>query len=404
MRANPPRILTLCAAIFCLMVFGSARFVSKVQAYPSGSPAGYTGAPTSAVDSGTCSSCHGGTPTAGGVTVTGFPSGNTYTPGVTQHLTVTVPSTTSGRGFELTARLASNTLTPEGTLTSTDGNTQVISSGIAGYSNVKFVGQTLAGSSMTNTFHFDWTPPSTSVGDIAFYVAGVSGFSNVSTNSYTLTAAATAPTLSTNPSSLQFSYQSGSATMPGPQTFAVSSSDGSAVNFSASASGGTWLTLSPSSGTTGSSTTNTLTVSVNPAGLAPGTYTGTLTVSSSGASNTPTVGVTLVVTSAATLSVSPGRLTFSPQNNFAAQQVNVNSSGGSTPFTVSVKVLTPTGGTWLSASCPANPCTTPAAVTVSADRASLTSGGNYYGTIIFTPTDPSMAAITIPAKIRVPKH
>lgn len=403
MKATYVRALFLCGALLCLAVLGGMHVVSTIQAYPSGAPAGYTGAPTSAVDSGTCSSCHGGTPTPGGVTVSGFPSGNTYTPGVTQHLAVTVPTNTLGRGFELTARQASNTLTPEGTLTSTDANTQVISSSVSGYSNVKFIEQTLAGSA-TNTYNFDWTPPSSSVGDIVFYVAGVSGFSNVYTNSYTLTAAATMPTLSANPSSLQFSYQSGSSTMPGAQAFTVSSSDGSAVSFSASASGGTWLSVSPASGTTGSSSSNTLTVSVSPAGLSAGTYQGTVTLSSSGASNTPTVGVTLVVTSATTLSVSPGRLTFSPQNNFGPQQVNVSGSGAGIQFSVSAKVLTPTGGTWLSASCPTNPCTTPAAVTVSADRTSLTSGGNYYGTITFTPDDPNIAAVTIPAKIRVPKH
>ena len=402
MKATFVRTLFLCGAMLCLAVIGSMHFVSTVQAYPSGAPAGYTGAPASPVDFGTCSFCHGGTPKAGGVTVTGFANGNTYTPGVTQHLTATVPTSTNGRGFELTARLASNTLTPEGTLTSTDANTQVISSSAPGYSNVTFIEQTFAGSS-TNTYNFDWTPPSSSVGDIVFYVAGVSGFSNVYTNSYTLTAAANLPTLSANPSSLQFSYQSGSGTMPGSQTFAVSSSDGTAVNFSASSSGGTWLSLSPTSGITGNSNTNTLTVAVSPAGLAPGTYNGTVTISSSGASNTPTVGVTLTVTSAATLSVSPSRLTFSAHNNFAPQQTNVSSSGAPVQFAVTANVLTPTSGTWLSASCSTNPCTTPGTVTVSADRTGLT-GGNYYGTLTFTPTDPNMAAVTIPVKIRVPRH
>ncbi len=401
MRTAFLRAFFLCLAALCALYVAN-DVVPTALAYPAGAPAGYTGAPLSAVDFGNCTHCHGGTAKSGGVTVSGFPTGNTYTPGVTQHLTVTVPTTTSGRGFELTARLATSTPTPEGKLTVTDNtNTQLLTSGA-----VQFIEQTSSGSA-SNTWSFDWTAPSSSVGDIVFYVAGVAGYSNVYTNSYTLTASAPPPpplpTLSANPSSLTFSYQSGSATPPSPATFAVSSSDASAINFTAAASGGTWLSVSPTSGTS-STTANTLTLAVNPTGLAPGTYNDTVTISSSGASNKPTVAVTLAVTSSVTLSASPARLTFSPRSNFAPQQVTVSSSGAVVTFTVSTTILTPAGGNWLSASCPTNPCTTPSVVTLPADRTSLTTGGNYYATVTFTPSDPAIAAVTIPVKIRIPKH
>lgn len=376
-------------------------------AYPMGSPAGYTGAPLSAVDFGDCTHCHGGTATSGGVTVSGFPTGLTYTPGVTQHLTVTVPPSTSGKGFQLTARLSSNTVTPEGTLTSTDANTSVITS-----SGVPFIGQTSMGSA-SNTFHFDWTPPSSNVGDITFYVAGVAGYANVYKASYTLTPAAPAPppqpNLSANPPSLTFAYLVGSSTMPGSQTFTVSSSDGSPVSFTANASttsGGNWLSVSPTGGVTGSS--GAVTVTVIPTGLSANTYSGTVTINSAAAANKLTVGVTLTVTAppppaGASLSVSPTSLTFTARKLPASQTVTVGSSGAAITYAVTANT---TAGepAWLSASCASSACTTPDTVTVSVSNIAGLAPGVHYGSIKLTPSDASIAEVTIPVKVRVPKH
>jgi uncharacterized protein (TIGR03437 family) len=67
----------------------------------------------------------------------------------------------------------------------------------------------------------------------------------------------------------------------------------SAAAFTAAASGGSWLAVNPASGTTPAS----LSVSVNPAGLSPATYNGTITVTgTNGAQGTSIVNVTLVVT------------------------------------------------------------------------------------------------------------
>jgi uncharacterized protein (TIGR03437 family) len=102
-----------------------------------------------------------------------------------------------------------------------------------------------------------------------------------------------------SPSALNFTFQTGS-TAPAAQNIAVSST-GVAIQFTAAAvttSGGNWLSVSPTSGTTaaaGGAATN-LAVSVTPTGLAPGTYQGSITLTSTNASNSPqTVGVTLVV-------------------------------------------------------------------------------------------------------------
>lgn len=82
---------------------------------------------------------------------------------------------------------------------------------------------------------------------------------------------------------------------PEPQTFTISNSaSGTAMSWAITSSA-TWLAASPTTG----STPATVTVSVDPTGLAAGTYTANLTVAATGATNTPvTVPVTLTVTAA----------------------------------------------------------------------------------------------------------
>lgn len=103
-----------------------------------------------------------------------------------------------------------------------------------------------------------------------------------------------AQTMAANPTSLSFSFQQGGSAPPA-QKITVTSTGGS-LNFSVSVSttsGGNWLSASPTSGATSAE----VTVSVNPAGLAPGTYNGTVRLESAAASNSPvTVQVTLTVT------------------------------------------------------------------------------------------------------------
>jgi uncharacterized protein (TIGR03437 family) len=99
--------------------------------------------------------------------------------------------------------------------------------------------------------------------------------------------------------SLTFTSATG-APAPAPQTVGVTASGGS-LSFLAnvgvtSPTGGNWLSVSPTNGTASSTATN-LTVSVNPQGLNPGTYTGTVSISSPNANNSPQViNVTYVVT------------------------------------------------------------------------------------------------------------
>jgi uncharacterized protein (TIGR03437 family) len=205
-------------------------------AYEYGPDPGFAGVPG---EEGTCIACHIGTPLNGGpgsVSVT-FPSGLTYTPGVPQQLTVTIADPVQHAwGFELTARAASNPATMAGAFTPTDTHTQIMCSQpnlfvfeaaclpgadptgthctqpsstpacAAGYT-LQYAEHSLAGYNATNgmassaSYQFNWTPPSSNVGNITIYVAGNAGVggptpSDVGDHIYatTYTLAYTAPT------------------------------------------------------------------------------------------------------------------------------------------------------------------------------------------------------------------
>jgi hypothetical protein len=100
----------------------------------------------------------------------------------------------------------------------------------------------------------------------------------------------TNPTISVNPSSMSFSGTAGGAN-PAAQTLNITNSGGGTLNWSATSSQ-TWLTLSVTSGTAPSSPS----VSVNTSGLAAGTYNANITITGTGATNSPvTVPVTLTI-------------------------------------------------------------------------------------------------------------
>jgi hypothetical protein len=188
-------------------------------------------------------------------------------------------------------------------------------------------------------------------------------------------AQATTAAVTLNPTSLNFNATAGGSA-PAPQSLTVSAT-GSA-NFTASAStqsGGTWLGISPSGAL---ATHRALTVSVNPATLAAGSYSGTISVVAG--SVTRTAAVTLVVNPAAgTLTVAPTSVTFSATAGGAApasQPLSV-SAAGATNFTAALS--TQSGGNWLGIS-PSGALTTSRTLTVSASLGGL-AAGSYSGAI-----------------------
>jgi YD repeat-containing protein len=131
---------------------------------------------------------------------------------------------------------------------------------------------------------------------------------------------------SATPTSLTFTAVAG-GTAPDPQTVQLSYTPPSNVSWSATVvtAGSTpWLVLSAVSGTTPS----TVTVSIDPSQLPPGTYTGTITFTApNGTVGSPrAISVLLIVTPTPTLFVTPTVLRFSMQSGAldpASQQVQV---------------------------------------------------------------------------------
>ena len=196
-----------------------------------------------------------------------------------------------------------------------------------------------------------------------------------------------APALTVSPSTLLFDGTAGGAQL----TKTVSISSSPSTGYSATvAVGSAWLSISPLTGTT----PQTLTVTVSPASLAPGTYRGSIIFSSPGAnSGMQLVGVTLVVTGSVTLSASPTQLQFTSSptgGDPPAQSISVSSN-----LTASVGAASTPG--WLMVT-PVS-ANTPATFSVSVVTAGL-AAGIYNGTV--TVSSPGAGqTITIPVTLTV---
>jgi uncharacterized protein (TIGR03437 family) len=166
-----------------------------------------------------------------------------------------------------------------------------------------------------------------------------------------------------------FTWQQG-ADLPASQTLQVHSSGGQ-VTFTtgvATTDGAAWLSATPASG----STPATLTVSVDPTGLAPGDYAGTVTITSPAATNSPlTRSVTLTVTPAPKLAATPNALSFTYRVNGiqpVARTVAITSTGDQLPFNAA------SDSAWLTV-VPGTG-TTPANLTITADPTDLQTGAH----------------------------
>jgi uncharacterized protein (TIGR03437 family) len=233
------------------------------------------------------------------------------------------------------------------------------------------------GGSTPSTVNVVVSPNGMEVGTYTGKVAlGASGAGNSPLNIPVTLVVADAITLNASPASLRFSYQQGGS-VPASQQIQVTSS-GVQVPFSASiAAGATWLSVSGNSVTPG-----TITVDVNPAGLAPGDYAGTVVVLSAAAANNPLeVPVSLQVAAAGSLSVTPKILRFSYLSRgslSASQTLNVTSTGSPLEFQAAVS----SGTTWLHVS---GGGTTPGTLQVSVDPTGLMVGV-YNGTVLVSST------------------
>ncbi len=187
-----------------------------------------------------------------------------------------------------------------------------------------------------------------------------------------------------------------SSTSPTSQQPIKIDSGGTPTQFIASptTNSGNWLTLNTLQGTTPA----TLTAIINARGLGVGQYTGAVTILPA-TGPAQTVAITLNVTAAATLSATPAPLSFTYQQVGSLpepQAVVVNSSGA--PLGVSISASTKDGGAWLLVSPPSG--TTPVNLSVSVTQIGL-SPGTYNGTITITPSDSTIATLTVPVSLVV---
>ncbi len=196
--------------------------------------------------------------------------------------------------------------------------------------------------------------------------------------------------ITVNNNNLSFTVPFGS-TVTQSQSVQLSSSNGSSVPYQAQTNQ-SWLSVSPTSGTTSSN--STLTIFVNPSGLNVSTtpYTGTVTVTPNNSDfglYSVQINVSVTVTSATTtIYAAPDALLFSYETTVSSPAVQsqqvILSSPGTVQFSASAIQMTgsncPTA-TWLGVS--ANQNVTPATLTISVNGAGMTAGF-CTGTVIVT--------------------
>jgi Big-like domain-containing protein len=229
-------------------------------------------------------------------------------------------------------------------------------------------------------------------------VAGVA--SQTVTVTYHVTAAPTPPVIVLSTSSFAFSDTTGAATLPVQQTLNVT--DGGQValtNVTVSTTYTTgqpanWLTVTPSG------TTAPLSVAIRPntTGLTAGTYTATLSVAASVATNTPqTVTVTYTLIRPASIVLGSTTATFTAQQNAttpAQQSISVTNGGDAALTGLAIGTITYSAGAtgWLVASV--SPSTAPASLLLQPNTTAL-GVGDYTATVPVTSSVAGVAPQTV---------
>lgn len=183
------------------------------------------------------------------------------------------------------------------------------------------------------------------------------------------------------PSALTFSAQVGQSPPP-VQTvgFATLLEDSPFTLFAQTDDGANWLNAKPA---VSGLVVNGVSVNVNPAGLAPGTYHGTVTVTSSLNSTPGQVPVTLVIwSSAQQITLSTESLSFTGMVRKTIPSQSFDVATGGTPMYYTISTLTLEGNGWLTVATGTSPTSpvTPVTVTVNVDTTLLTPGV-YHGSV-----------------------
>jgi len=230
------------------------------------------------------------------------------------------------------------------------------------------------------------------------------------TSNIPVTVTLTVGAVSVSPASVAFTYQMGANT---PQSIPVNitSAQTTTINLAATTtSGGSWLQVSPTTGTS----PGTANLSVNQTvlqSLGQGTYNGTVTITpTSGANTAPvTVSVTLTVTPAPPVTASPAAIALNYQiggaNNSPQQTVTLATTGSQgVAFALSTGVSpNPSGRIWFTVNPSGGtiPATGNTQVTVAYDTTANLPAGTYNGTITLSTPGGTPAQQTIPVTLLV---
>ncbi|MFN2493909.1 MAG: PQQ-dependent sugar dehydrogenase [Pyrinomonadaceae bacterium] len=370
----------------------SSHYVSpRVQAFSSGPPAGFTGAPGEF----TCAECH--VPPDAGTGRIAVVVPQTYVPGQTYPITVQSTNTDLTRrrwGFELTVLDSADE--KAGNLQSANSFTQVLNDqgpgGLRQYIEHTAAG-TYAGQQNGASWTFNWTAPAVDVGPVSFYVAGnhANNDGNSSGDNIYFTFVTLAPASSSPDFSIRASPVLKAITPGGSAQYAITVTPlagfTGTVNLSA-----TGLPLGASSSFTPASINITDASSKNATleiTTSAGSPLGDSTISISGnfGSTIHTSQVTLRVISPSSVDLSVGK-SASPNPGQVglnlAYRITVNNAGPAQATNVNVMDTLPSGVSFVSASPTQGVCS--GAGTVSCALGNLVVGDSAIVTIIVTPS------------------
>ena len=197
-----------------------------------------------------------------------------------------------------------------------------------------------------------------------------------------------------SPMSLAYQENEGSVNTT-LQDITITNSGSAAFNWSAS-TGETWITLSPTAGVLNPAGISTVSAGVDVAGLAAGTYTGTIEIrANSGTLEIIDVTLTVVPAPSAELSVTPPSLQFTSTNGSvpSAQSLSMsNLGGGVLNWTAS------SGETWIQLDKSSG--TAPDTINVNADPSAM-GEGIYTGTITIDGGEAIGSPASIPVSLDV---
>jgi uncharacterized protein (TIGR03437 family) len=213
------------------------------------------------------------------------------------------------------------------------------------------------------------------------------------------------PPVTVNPASLILNYQTGIGAPNPSQTFTITTTAGQQLGFSFTQQSGSLSNIStiapPSGATNPANGIAQVAYTVNPTGLAVGTYTGKITLFTFGGSPPQQdIAITLNVSATALLNVPSATLNFTGQlgNTPAAQTVSITATSGLLNYSVYTSNFNPSGlPSWLVVQ---NAGSTAAPLQVSVNPTGL-AAGTYSATINVVSATVGSVAQQIPVVLKV---